>query len=444
MGEHLEKEILVSVVVPVYNTELYLEECLSSLRKQTLKEVEFICVDDGSTDCSVDIIKKYCEQDERFRMIKRTHTDGTGAGPARNLGLDFAVGKYIIFLDSDDFFEETLLEKTYEKAEKTKAQVVIFDAWLFDDREKTEAPSVGVLEKETIPNKNVFSAQDVQESIFQITWGSAWNMMYLRKYILDSEIQFQGAKYMDDAKFVYIALCLADRITTLDHKFIHYRYNTATSQSAKRYEYSENMYKIPLEIREELINRKKYEQFKESYIKKFIYYMLDFVFKQKEYSLFKENYNILKNIVFKKINIEDYIKNAKQTTFLYRTICEIMDTEPEEFIFKRISREMEIDGYQIPDCIKKKKIIIYGAGGYGRKTYAKLLSEEICTVVSWVDKRYSQIGYPVERVESIEAVDFDFILICVTDDHIVYEIKSKLLGRGIEENKLVRLQKNIV
>ena len=106
-------EVLVSVVVPVYNTARYLNQCVDSLIKQSLKAVEFIFVDDGSTDQSVDILEQYRQKDSRIKILKQKNLY---AGVARNHGMEEASGKYIIFLDSDDYFEPNMLQDAYRCA----------------------------------------------------------------------------------------------------------------------------------------------------------------------------------------------------------------------------------------------------------------------------------------------------------------------------------------
>ena len=110
----------ISVIIPVYNTAKYLEQCMSTLVNQTFREIELICINDGSTDESRDILKKFALSDERIRLIDRETASGSAALP-RNIGLEQAKGKYVIFLDSDDYFAETMLEKLYEHAEKMNA-----------------------------------------------------------------------------------------------------------------------------------------------------------------------------------------------------------------------------------------------------------------------------------------------------------------------------------
>ena len=105
----------VSVIIPVYNTEPYLRQCLDSVVNQTLLDIEIICVDDGSTDTSPEILREYAASDSRIRIFTQPHAD---AGVARNLGLRHASGKYLSFLDADDFFEKDIEKKVCRLYEK--------------------------------------------------------------------------------------------------------------------------------------------------------------------------------------------------------------------------------------------------------------------------------------------------------------------------------------
>ena len=114
--------IKVSVILPVYNTGKYLRQCLESIENQTLKNFEVFCVDDGSTDDSVEIISEYVKKDSRFHLLKQKNA---GGGAARNHGMEAAKGEYLAFLDSDDFFEPGLLEKQAKRLDETKADLSV-------------------------------------------------------------------------------------------------------------------------------------------------------------------------------------------------------------------------------------------------------------------------------------------------------------------------------
>ncbi len=129
-ASHMDFVPKVSVVVPVYNVELYLPECLESLIHQTLQEIEIICVDDGSTDGSLQILQNYAEIDNRISIYTQ---ENSGPSVARNNGVKVAQGKYVQFLDSDDYLDFRTMETLYTKAEQNNLEIVLFSAQPFGD-----------------------------------------------------------------------------------------------------------------------------------------------------------------------------------------------------------------------------------------------------------------------------------------------------------------------
>ena len=115
----------ISVIIPVYNVERYLSECLNSIINQTLKEIEIICVNDGSTDSSLSILKENASKDDRIKIIDK---ENEGQGYARKVGLDIATGEYILFCDSDDYYAElTVFEELYNCIAEAKTDLVVFN-----------------------------------------------------------------------------------------------------------------------------------------------------------------------------------------------------------------------------------------------------------------------------------------------------------------------------
>ena len=117
--------IKISIIIPVYNTEKYLKKCLDSIINQTLKSLEIICIDDCSTDNCLHILKEYQLKDNRIKIIEQKENKGQGV--ARNLGLNIAEGKYIMFLDPDDWLELNALEILYKKSKETNADIIHFN-----------------------------------------------------------------------------------------------------------------------------------------------------------------------------------------------------------------------------------------------------------------------------------------------------------------------------
>lgn len=122
---------LVSIIIPVYNVEKYLNKCIDSVLNQTYKDLEVILVDDGSTDSSPEICDDYGQKDSRVKVI---HKENGGQGEARNFGLDIAKGEYVLFVDSDDYIAKNTVELTLQRAEKYNADMVIFDYVMVDER----------------------------------------------------------------------------------------------------------------------------------------------------------------------------------------------------------------------------------------------------------------------------------------------------------------------
>ena len=125
--------IKISVIIPVYNVEQYLRECLESVINQTLSELEIICINDGSTDSSLDILREYEQKDNRIIVINK---DNEGQAAARNIGISMAKGEYIGFLDSDDYIDSNFYEKLYNAAKKYKADIACTNLYRFSDSKR--------------------------------------------------------------------------------------------------------------------------------------------------------------------------------------------------------------------------------------------------------------------------------------------------------------------
>ena len=214
----------VSVIVPVYNSEKYLDQCVQSLINQTLKEVEFIFVDDGSTDSSVQILEKYQSTDGRIKIIKQQNQF---AGVARNNGMKAAIGKYLMFLDSDDFFELNMLEKLFKTAEQNKTDIVVFGYNTYDKK---------IISRhgfEEYANR-LLSPFDFGNKIFQVLPCFPWNKLLLSSFVNDSKLQFQDIYSSNDEFFSRMVVVKAKRIFCLEKYFVNYRINPESLQGKRR------------------------------------------------------------------------------------------------------------------------------------------------------------------------------------------------------------------
>lgn len=210
----------VSVIVPVYNTEPYLEQCLDSIRNQTLKDIEVICVDDSSSDGSLDILRRYEKSDHRFIVITQ---EKSNAGEARNRGLSIASGEYLSFLDSDDFFHPEMLEKAYHCAKNHQSDIVVFRAqryWEIND----EYTSIDwTVKRELLPPKSDFKVDEISQDVFSCILGYAWDKLFSRSFIQKIDAKFQSLPVFNDSFFTYSALLQASKISLLDEELIFQR-----------------------------------------------------------------------------------------------------------------------------------------------------------------------------------------------------------------------------
>lgn len=203
----------VSVIIPVYNVEKYLRECLDSIIGQSLKDIEIICVNDGSTDGSMAILEEYSQKDDRIIIVNQ---ENSGAGAARNNGLQYAKGKYLSLLDGDDFFHKNMLLAAVEKAESVNAQIVMYRTQQYLEADDRYVDCPWTIKTEYLPQKDVFSPEEVEKNFFFAILGYTWDKLFLTEYVKSNKFFFQEQPVFNDAFFVYTALLKAQRIALVD------------------------------------------------------------------------------------------------------------------------------------------------------------------------------------------------------------------------------------
>lgn len=182
--------IKVSVIVPVYNVEKYLEKCLESLVKQTLKEIEIIVVNDGTKDNSQEIIDKYSN---KYKNIKAYKKKNGGLSSARNYGLKYAKGEYVAFVDSDDYVEYDMYEKMYNKAIENNFDIVVCDLkYVYENK------STGAYSNITT---DISTSEEIKKSMLNI-YPAAWNKIY-KKSLFQNSVLFKEKVWYEDVEFLY-------------------------------------------------------------------------------------------------------------------------------------------------------------------------------------------------------------------------------------------------
>ncbi len=255
----------VSVIVPVYNAEDTIRDCLDDITGQTLRETEIICVDDGSSDASVSILEEYRRKDNRIRIIRQ---ENQGAGAARNTGMKEAQGEYLCFLDADDRFEPVMLEEAWKRCCETGAEICVWAADGFDDETGEVQNYTAAFDRKYILQANPFdpASDEAHETILQMFNGVPWNKLFSRKLIDRTGLQFQTQRTTNDAFFVYSALCRADRIVTLDRVLVHRRKNVANSLTQTREKSWKCFFDALTAIRDRLEQDGLYERFEKTFM----------------------------------------------------------------------------------------------------------------------------------------------------------------------------------
>lgn len=253
----------ISVILSVYNTAPFLRQCLNSILSQTLSNIEIICVDDSSDDGSDEILQEYALADKRVTVIRQEHA---GAGKARNTGLAIAKGKYLSILDSDDFFEPDMLECAFKAAEANDAQIVVFRADFFDQNTYNLEPCTYSIIPSMLPENNPFSAGDVSDRIFNIGCGWAWDKLFRRSFVEESNIRFQEIRTSNDMLFVFYLYSRAERIYFLDRLLVHQRIHASRSLSVTRERSWNNFYLALTALQDRLKADGSYETFRHSFV----------------------------------------------------------------------------------------------------------------------------------------------------------------------------------
>ena len=254
---------LVSFILPVYNVEPYLQQALDCLLEQTLKHIEIICVDDGSTDNSLEILRRYEQKDSRVRVFTQKNQY---AGVARNHGLSKATGEYVCFLDPDDFFEKNLAKQTYIAAKVDAADVVLFNADRYDNVSGEISSAGKQLHRQFVPWKRVFNRRDCPDTLYQITTPCPWTKLFRRQFLLDAGLQFQALRNTNDVFFVHSALAMAERITTVDKNLVHYRVGLTTNLQATKARAPLCFYEAYTALHDNLKEQGLLEQVRRSYV----------------------------------------------------------------------------------------------------------------------------------------------------------------------------------
>jgi glycosyltransferase involved in cell wall biosynthesis len=214
-----ESEPLVSIVIPVFNVEKYLADCIDSLLKQNYQNIEILCTDDGSKDTSVSILEKYAAEDKRLIIL---HQENAGPGPARNLALKNVHGKYILFIDADDSLEEGSISECVTTMESKPCDMLIFNTNIIEDTRAVSGLKNASGEYIKIVNAQNEGYKNKTETVKLMLIATVWGKMFRADLIKRHKLLFSRHKVGEDARFLLSYLLLIKSSYALNKSFYNY------------------------------------------------------------------------------------------------------------------------------------------------------------------------------------------------------------------------------
>jgi len=377
----VDNNVKVSVIIPVYNAEKYIRKNIESIRKQTLKDIEIICVDDGSIDKSVIEIQKQMKEDARIILLQQ---ENGGGGKARNLGLTKVTGKYCVFLDADDFFAASLLEKMYDRLEETQADLAVCNVQKYHDTLQITLPEASGLRKGNLPiGKKVFTWKDMPEYIFNTFQNWPWNKLFRTDVIREHNIKFQELMRTNDLLFVCKFLIYAKGITCIDEKLVNYRIGMSVNCQATNSNHPFDFYYAFKALKKFLNEIGIYEKVKRSFVNHAISGCVYNLNSQEGDDKQNILYTKLKEEIFDELDIRGKDKKyfLKQSQNIYKAMLVIEDNDMEGYLRYRlgqvkgekdnIEKNLQRDKKELEE-IRKKKGVVVKIEGFCKKVLCRI------------------------------------------------------------------------
>lgn len=386
----------VSVIIPVYNVEQYLPECLESVFAQGFDSMEILCVEDCSEDGSLEILKKYAQKDHRVRIIR--HNQNRGLSAARNTGLENATGKYVFFVDSDDFLEKNAIQLLYHEAEEKEADIVYFNYIKFCDENSADVVISKTLQHsyDGIYTGREFFCATMQNNEFEVM---AWRQFFRRDFLEKNQIRFLEGIYHEDNLFSFYAAIEAQRVCNLNDVLYHYRQRENSIMRTKNEKRAQSMFVILTNV--------------------FAYWKThEFSEKQSFYiGMFWEN--LYQSFLFYK----SYGDNTKPLPF-----GDAADTAVYKILQNNGDRKwLDVDKIPLDRVRAFAKVIVYGAGKAARQVVSYLRQNEtdVSAILVGNKKDNADVFCGIQVYEVGESID-------LTDDCVVIIGVTSKYSSGIE------------
>lgn len=395
--------IKVSVIVPVYNAEKYIKECLESLINQSLQDIEIICIDDNSSDNSLLILNEYEHQDGRIKVIR--NKKNIGAAESRNIGLFNAKGKYIQFVDADDYIEKTALEELFSIAEMKNADMCYL-GMQFDVSKNTD---LSMLQSSIAGEyQGVFKGTDLINIFTENKefFLYLWSVFYKNSFLKEFGLQFRPLIIGEGGNLILRALCCAQRVIVCPGRYYHYRIHETSITH---------------------MNNAK----KELLVGQIVQY-IDVL----QYFSQNDKTEGLDN--FLRSQYKKVVGGIQGLSFSDKhEIAERLDTEFAKHVFYMLQQDNKLYGLQFTEEIiqriqKKEFVIIYGAG-YASKEIIELLQQYDIEILGFaVTKRNaaqkSMYGHHIYEIQELVFYHERAIVLVTANKKYNQEIRDTLIG----------------
>lgn len=426
----------VSIIIPIYNAEKHLHQCIDSLIKQTYREFEIICVDDGSTDHSLSILKEFASKDPRIVILSQTKSS---AGCARNLGMNIAKGRYLLFLDGDDYFKQDMLESLVNNVNITSPDIVVFDAFRYD--EKTGAiTDAGTINYGMISTNRIYESKNLGDYIFNFTTPHIWNKLFRKDFIDSNQIKFMDIARTNDLYFAFIALALATKISIIDEKYVYYRSNNPKSLQGTNDYSPTDFYYAHMEVKKRLINSNKYQMFERSFVNHLLESCFYNLSSLKTEKAFVEVYSLIRGFVGDEILPRERYYIHRQE--LYMQAINLYNNTPIQYLLNCNNtwvHNFELYQGKLSGFRNEKRLAVYAAGKIGKECVRYITQNSQFELAGWYDKNYERLqkeGYLVQSPLELMEADFDILLIAVEEEVLAKAIYDELLLLGLPKEKL--------
>lgn len=413
----------VSIIVPIYNGERYLSQCVDSLIKQTYHHIEIILINDGSKDSSLEICNRYAKEDARCIVVDK---ENGGVTNARKAGVNASTGEFIYFADCDDWLDGNAIEKLMDEVNKHQADIVI-SGYVNELGENISEKKYGNLE-EGVYSKA--SQKELHSKIFYQgcikgwgIWPTLWAKLFKKDFIAESlEELDERIFYGEDAACLFPACFKAERLVVIKNAGYHYRTFSETSVSAKR---NKNLLDNMFYLHEYLYALFQKQENNEELLNQLRYYMV---------SLMNHAGTLLFHIPYHLQEIEWVKPQVTEWQKKYFDLLNRQDNEEDG----ELSHEMEKIGWLFPYYAIEdaRRIVLYGAGNVGKSYYSQIRDSDALELTAWVD-RYVDKENNIIAAKDITEYNYDRVVIAISNIRLINEVIEELVTIGVEREKII-------